>query len=83
MIAKTRYYLCAVGKPVLVLEKSFGTRQQAQTFKSSKRVHPEYQVLRGEAILNWVENNRVAIQVVLLRSIGLGEDETDHRSSNF
>lgn len=74
MIAKTRYYLCAVGKPVLVLEKSFGARQQAQAFKAENNIHPEYQALRGEAVLSWAQKNRAAIQVVLLRNIGLGEN---------
>jgi len=75
IIAKTRYYLCAIGKPVLVLEKSFATRRQAQTFKAAKRVHPEYHSLRGEAILSWAEKNHAAIQIVLLRGIGLDESD--------
>ncbi len=75
MIAKTRYYLCAVGKPALVLEKSFGAKQQAQAFKAENNIHPEYQPLRGDAILNWAQENRAAVQVVFLRNIGLGENE--------
>lgn len=73
MIAKTRYYLCAVGKPTLVLDKSFDSGRAAQAFQAANRVHREYHAWRGEAILNWAQTRNAAIQIVLLRAIGVDD----------
>jgi len=68
MIGKTRYYLCDLGNPVLVLNKSFASMNLAREYKKVHKIQ-DYVPIKGSVILDWANRRNYVIQIVPVENI--------------